>query len=152
MYMIVPAVLIVLVFIFFISGISSYNKAKKLSEKIIYCEFSTIPAGIEVKGGKLLKMLRFYAIVDSEAQVNGMLQILGSYLMPLDSKLESSKAFEKIGNAYLMSLSSTERAVIVKEDNYAFSVSLNTINGYDMVVLDIIPLTEADTYVFQDVI
>ncbi|MBO4495797.1 MAG: hypothetical protein J5752_08075 [Clostridiales bacterium] len=108
--------------------------------------------GIEVKGGKLLKMLRFYAIVDSEAQVNGMLQILGSYLMPLDSKLESSKAFEKIGNAYLMSLSSTERAVIVKEDNYAFSVSLNTINGYDMVVLDIIPLSEADTYVFQDVI
>jgi len=108
--------------------------------------------GIEIKGGKLLKQLRIYAIVNTEEQVDAMLQIYGSYLIPLDDDLESSKAYEKINNAYLLSLSSTERAVIVKDNGYAFSVSLNTINGYDMIVLDIIPKSEADKYVFQDVI
>ncbi len=108
--------------------------------------------GIEVKGGKLLKTLRFYALVDSEEQINATLQIMGSYLVPLDEKLESQKAYEKICNAYSMSISSTERAVIYKDKGYAFSVSYNNINGYGMLVLDIIPESEADSYVFQDVI
>ncbi len=108
--------------------------------------------GVEMKGGKLLKKLRFYALVNSEEEIKAMQQIMGSYLIPFDDNLESSVAYEKILNAYNLSVASTDKAVICKEKNYAFSVSYNIINDYGMLILDIIPKSEADSYVFQDVI
>lgn len=78
--------------------------------------------------------------------------MFSAYLQAFLPGTDSQTCLQKIESALSQSNASAEPAVIIKEGDIAYSVSLNDFQGISSFVMDIIPAEEASDYTFFNVI
>lgn len=105
-------------------------------------------SGCECKDNNYLKNMRFFAPMKDESDLQVYYVVYSAFLQAFYTDVRSEDCLEKVKNAYNQSIASTEAAVMVKDGDLAYSVTKAQIDGSQYFVMDIVPVKEADKFVF----
>ena len=109
--------------------------------------------GCEYKDDHMLKSIRFYAPVDTDENdlKDVYTLVYSAFLQTLDSGSDSQGCVNRIKDAYAQS-EAAGKAVMIKERHIAYSVTVADIDGTQCFVMDVVPVEEADSFVFQNTV
>ena len=106
--------------------------------------------GRECKDTMYIKDLRFCAGYETDGEDKDVIFIAyAAFLQSIYTDRTSQECVDMVKKAFDQSQASTLPAVIIKDGDYAYSVSINVVNDLRCIVMDIIPAKEAKDYTFK---
>lgn len=110
---------------------------------------SVYVTGRECKESGNMKAIRFVMMTD-----NGDWEfckvLFSAYLQAFLPNCVSDECLQKVENAIAQSNMSSERAILIKDGDIAYSVSINDFMHRNCYVMDVIPADDASEYVYYD--